>query len=298
MTREDEMNPPATPQGDAKIDTIKILIVEDSPNINLLYDRGLPDLVFEKRFATNGKDGLVIYDEWHPEIIVLDVMLPVMTGYSVLKEIRNNMKDQSTMIIMSTSLSGKEDVTSLMKLGIQGYILKPFSVRDIGRRILSCFEKADPPKAESALLIYEKAIDDVMKSSFKAKLVQKPDEDAKLMKVEPDFSAAEFTAVLTIEGFCKVFDADQYGVTVKAENNSLAKMNELLQIPNLYEKIMEKKKVEGFTKEINFFLAASEKHRSGDFTKLDADSQKRIKILNRLLLKLIYPDKIPEIKHG
>jgi hypothetical protein len=74
-------------------------------------------------------------------------------------------------------------------------------------------------------------------------------------------------------------------------------MNELLQISNLYEKMMEKKKVESFDKDIQSLLNSSEQYRSTDFAQLAVDSQKRIKILNRLLLKSIYPVNIPEIKH-
>lgn len=146
---------------------IKILIVEDSPNINILYNRGLPDALFEKRFAHNGQEAMVLYHQWYPDIIILDIMLPVMTGYSVLKEIRNTLKDTSTTIIMSTSLSKKEDVMSMMKLGIQGYIVKPFGVREIGARILAYYKKIDLPRAQSALSRLDKALDEAIHASVK-----------------------------------------------------------------------------------------------------------------------------------
>ncbi len=146
---------------------IKILMVEDSPNINMLYNRGLPDALFEKSFAHNGQEAMTLYHQWHPDIIILDIMLPVMTGYSVLKEIRGTLKDTSTAIIMSTSLSKKEDVMSMMKLGIQGYIVKPFGVREIGARILAYYKKIDPPRAASALSMLEGALDEAIHEGFK-----------------------------------------------------------------------------------------------------------------------------------
>jgi DNA-binding response OmpR family regulator len=298
MANEKEINAPVEKHDGTSSAKIKILIVEDSPNINLLYDKGLPDTVFEKRFANNGKDGLLVYNDWHPEIIVLDIMLPVMTGYCVLKEIRETTEDKSTTIIMSTSLSEKDDIVSLMKLGIQGYVVKPFSLKEIGGRILKYYEKVDPQKAGAALSIYQKALDEIIKSSLKASLVERDEEDEKLMKIEPDFSADEFTGTVTIEGFCRAFDADNYGLTFKTENNTIARINELLQISNLYEKILEKKKGENLTKSIKKLIKSSELYRTIDFSQLQTDSQKRIKILNLLLLKSIYPDKIPEIKHS
>jgi DNA-binding response OmpR family regulator len=167
MTDENGEKKMEDPQVNAVGEKIKILVVEDSPNINLLYGRGLPDIIFEKRFAPNGHDALVIYKDWLPDIIILDVMLPVMTGYSVLKEIRNTFKDKSTTIIMSTSLSKKEDVTSMMKLGIQGYIVKPFGVREIGGRILKYYEKIDPARAAAAFVFYEKFLEELIRATFK-----------------------------------------------------------------------------------------------------------------------------------
>jgi DNA-binding response OmpR family regulator len=114
---------------------IKTLIVEDDPNIVELYEIGLVDAEFEKRYAGDGKEALGIYESWHPEIIILDIMLPVMTGYAVLKQIRTSILDEKTTIIMSTSLSDSNDIRDCIKLGIQGYILKPFKLEGLGKRV-------------------------------------------------------------------------------------------------------------------------------------------------------------------
>jgi putative nucleotidyltransferase with HDIG domain len=119
----------------------RILIVEDDESITNLYKKGLSDDVYEKRFSSNGKEALEIYNSWNPDIIVLDIMLPVMTGYSVLKEIRATLGDRSTTIIMATSLSKKDDIQDCVKFGIHGYIVKPFKYKDIGARIMTCYQK-------------------------------------------------------------------------------------------------------------------------------------------------------------
>ena len=163
---------------------IKILLVEDSPNINLLYKRGLPDMIFIKSFASNGHDALVTYHEWHPDIIILDVMLPVMSGYSVLKDIRNKFLDKTTTIIMSTSLSKKEDVTLMLKQGVQGYIIKPFSIRDIGGKILKYFEKIDPVRAADALALLDQHLENLIKAIMQKEYPAK--EPAKNKETKPE----------------------------------------------------------------------------------------------------------------
>ena len=123
---------------------IKILIAEDDESIRDLYDMGLSKDMFEKRFAINGQDALDIYKSWEPDIIVLDIVMPVMTGYSVLQEIRENAGDNKTTIIMSSSMSTKDDMRDCSKLGIQGYITKPFKFKEIGNIIINCFQNPKP----------------------------------------------------------------------------------------------------------------------------------------------------------
>ena len=71
------------------MDEIKTLIAEDEARMQKLYDRGLTDDIFDKRFASNGSEVLDIYESWSPEIIVLDIFMPVMTGYTVAFKIIN-----------------------------------------------------------------------------------------------------------------------------------------------------------------------------------------------------------------
>jgi CheY-like chemotaxis protein len=115
---------------------IKILLVDDDKSIQDLYDQGLGNDRFIKRFAGNGKEALEIYDAWHPDVIVLDIMMPVMAGYLVLQEIRSKRDDKSTAIIMATASTDSQDIRDCITLGIQGYIIKPFKLKAIGDTIL------------------------------------------------------------------------------------------------------------------------------------------------------------------
>ncbi|MHC1744428.1 MAG: PleD family two-component system response regulator [Syntrophobacteraceae bacterium] len=132
------------------MERLKVLVVEDSKRFWIIYELGLTDIVFQKRFAEDGTKALDVYDNWQPDIVVLDIMLPGMSGYSVLKSIRDDRGDWTTVIIMASSLSDREAVVDCFKLGIQGFLVKPFTHRDVASRILGYFEKVDPQRAEAA----------------------------------------------------------------------------------------------------------------------------------------------------
>jgi len=130
---------------------IKALIVDDHKVTQKLLDHALQDDIFEKMIAEDGKFALDYYREWKPDVILLDILLPVISGYSVLKEIRIKGNDKSTAIIVVSSLMAKEDVMDCAKLGIQGYIVKPINFKEICRKVLECFMKAYPERATEAV---------------------------------------------------------------------------------------------------------------------------------------------------
>lgn len=134
------------------MDKLKLLVAEDDETTLSVYKKkALDDTVFETRFAENGREVINEYNSWKPDIILLDIYMPIMTGFSVLKEIRENNCDTSTAIIMVTSAAGKEDIMQCMHLGIQGYVVKPFAVRGLTDKILEYYEKLDPEKARAAM---------------------------------------------------------------------------------------------------------------------------------------------------
>jgi len=147
---------------------IKTLIAEDDKSISLIYEIGLNREVFEKRFITNGDDVLEAYEDWGPDILILDIMLPGTSGYAILKVIREKEQNTGTAIIMATSLSDRSAVMDCLELGIQGYIVKPFTHKEISQRVLSYYQKVNPDRAASALALLD---------SMKAGAVKSNDEE-------------------------------------------------------------------------------------------------------------------------
>jgi DNA-binding response OmpR family regulator len=134
---------------------IKILIVEDHKVTQKLLDQSLRNDIFEKRIAENGESALEHYHEWKPDVILLDILLPVISGYAILKEIRTKDKDTSTAIIIVSSLMTKEDVMDCAKLGIEGYIVKPINVKQMNRKVLEYLSKSSSEKATEATKLFK-----------------------------------------------------------------------------------------------------------------------------------------------
>ncbi len=128
------------------MEKIKVLIVEDHKVTQKLFDKALQDDIFEKKIAENGQDALDHYREWKPDVILLDILLPVVSGYTILKEIRQKDKDASTAIIITSSLISKEDIIDCVKLGIQGYLVKPINFKEMSHKVLEYFIKAYPER--------------------------------------------------------------------------------------------------------------------------------------------------------
>ncbi len=116
---------------------MKILLVDDSKLVLDLYNLGLSDDLYEKKTATNGREALELYESWRPEMIVLDIVMPEVTGFTALKQIREMEKanGRTTAIVMATALSDKSDIVDCARIGIQGYIIKPFKHTEIAARL-------------------------------------------------------------------------------------------------------------------------------------------------------------------
>jgi DNA-binding response OmpR family regulator len=136
-------------------DKIKTLIVEDDKSVLTIYKIGLREEVFEKNFLTNGNDALEAYLKWKPDILILDIMLPGTSGYAILKAIKEEAQSVETAIMMATSLSDREAVLDCLSLGIQGYIVKPFTHKEVSQRVLGYYRKTNPERAEAALALLD-----------------------------------------------------------------------------------------------------------------------------------------------
>lgn len=110
-----------------------ILIVDDEPDIVKLTEKFLKLGDFDTITCNNGRDAMEIVKEHYDKIalILLDIMMPGTSGYSVLKEIKTNEKYKKILVILFTVKSFNEDIQKGKKLGADGYLTKPFSGKEL-----------------------------------------------------------------------------------------------------------------------------------------------------------------------
>lgn len=118
----------------------KILIIEDEKSIADLLSYSLDKEGYSTQIAHNGQDGMRLVGEFKPDMVVLDLMLPDMSGFDVCKEI---VRIQAIPIIMLTAKSDIVDKILGIELGADDYITKPFDVREVITRIKSIFRRIE-----------------------------------------------------------------------------------------------------------------------------------------------------------
>lgn len=102
----------------------KIAIIEDDPVISQMYRMKFEAEGFEVQLADNGKRGIALAESFRPDIILLDLQMPQMTGEEALKAIRAEAWGKAVPVIILTNLGEEEAPKSLRPLGIHSYIVK------------------------------------------------------------------------------------------------------------------------------------------------------------------------------
>jgi len=134
--------------GDVFVSKLKLLIAEDEKHTRLGYRKGIQKdsfiNIFSLIIANDGDQAVNYYNELKPDIVVLDYMMPGRTGRDVLKFIREEKSDTSTVVIMASGVSEKEKIMECAEIGLEGYIFKPINASSIGDQILGFYMKRYP----------------------------------------------------------------------------------------------------------------------------------------------------------
>jgi two-component system phosphate regulon response regulator PhoB len=104
-----------------------ILIADDEAHLRLLVRKTLEEDDFHLLEAQDGKSALELALTEHPDLVILDWMMPGMTGVQVLEALREDPETTATPVIMLTARSQKVDRNQVLRLGVRGYLVKPFS---------------------------------------------------------------------------------------------------------------------------------------------------------------------------
>lgn len=127
-----------------------IVVIEDDPAIRSILSVALKGAGFTiVKEAESGDEGLKLVKNLKPSLILLDLMLPGIDGFSVCKKIRENQETASTPIIMLTARSEEEDIVRGLECGADDYITKPFSRQVLMARIRAVLRRPQSRKTET-----------------------------------------------------------------------------------------------------------------------------------------------------
>ena len=139
----------------------KILVIEDDAHIRLGLEEVLKSEGFEVASCARGDEALTAYDRHRPALLVLDVMLPGLSGYDICKQLRA--KKVATPILMLTAKGQELDKVVGLDLGADDYVTKPFGVRELLARIQALLRRggatAPPNDATAPFSIGKATID-------------------------------------------------------------------------------------------------------------------------------------------
>jgi DNA-binding response OmpR family regulator len=122
--------------------TAKLLLIDDMQEANLLLQRVLTQEGYEVRTASNGLEGLRQASDFGPDLILLDIIMPGMDGWTVLRRLRES---SNVPVIMLTALAGNEQRRDGLNRGADDYLTKPFSLAELKARIRAVLRRAGTP---------------------------------------------------------------------------------------------------------------------------------------------------------
>ena len=133
----------------------RILVIDDDPHIRRVVERSFAN-EFEVMTASNGREGLEMARTHDPAVILLDIRMPVLDGYSVCRRLQEDPFTSHIPILMQTGLGEKEEMLLGLRTGADDYVIKPFDLGELRVRVRSLIRRSagflhstlPPPAAE------------------------------------------------------------------------------------------------------------------------------------------------------
>ena len=134
----------------------KILVVEDEPDIRKLVQYNLTQERFNVLEAEDGEQALKLLERERPNLVILDLMLPGLSGMELCKLLRQRSETAKLPILMLTAKAGEADRIVGLEMGADDYLAKPFSPREMVARVRAILRRSESKPATEAAPAYEK----------------------------------------------------------------------------------------------------------------------------------------------
>ena len=148
----------------------KIFIIEDETSIIKLVQNNLEKEGFIVSSSENGNEGLKQLKKFEPNLLLLDWMLPDLSGIEICKHIRKDNKFKTLPIIMLTAKGEEEDKIKGLESGVDDYLTKPFSFKELLARIKAVLRRSNPEIVSDSLEFEDLSLDRVEKRVFRDNL--------------------------------------------------------------------------------------------------------------------------------
>ena len=145
----------------------KIFIIEDEPSIIQLVQHNLEKNGFLVSSSVNGNDGLKELKKFQPDLLLLDWMLPDLSGIEICKNIRKDNSFKNLPVIMLTAKGEEEDKIKGLDSGVDDYLTKPFSFNELMARIKAVLRRSNPNTVSDNLKFDDLMLDRIEKRVFR-----------------------------------------------------------------------------------------------------------------------------------
>jgi phosphoribosyl 1,2-cyclic phosphodiesterase/ActR/RegA family two-component response regulator len=123
----------------------KVLVVDDDPSILTIASNRLQTESVQTLIAHNGEEGLHMVREHRPDVVVVDLMMPKMHGYTLIQEIRNDPNLSHIKILVTSAKTYASDIERTRRLGADRYLSKPYDLQEFWNTIAELLEEKRPP---------------------------------------------------------------------------------------------------------------------------------------------------------
>ena len=113
----------------------KILIVDDEPNIVMTLEYTFKKSNYEVFIARDGQEAFDILKSNFPDVIILDIMMPMVDGFATLEQIRKDANLQHTKVMFLSAKNKESDIEKGLALGADAYMTKPFSIKKVVEKV-------------------------------------------------------------------------------------------------------------------------------------------------------------------
>jgi two-component system phosphate regulon response regulator PhoB len=207
----------------------KIFIVEDEPSIATLVKYNLEKENYIVFISNNGEEGLKEIKKTEPDLVLLDWMLPDLSGIDICNALRKESKYKNLPIIMLTAKNQEEDKVLGLNKGADDYLVKPFSHKELIARVKALLRRSKPSKVEDLVSFKDLTIDRLQRRVFRGNVeIDLGPTEYKLI----DFFITSPTRVYSREQLLENIWTSNINVELRTVDVHIRRLRQAINLPN------------------------------------------------------------------